>query len=189
MLSRRNLLKIFGIGAAAATTGKIAERVEAVEEVLPKQKKISQLKVPVAPVNHAIKADRTVLAGNDSYFMKQETAARGEILSLEAESSTGYPCTVKTQENDEAPIGLLLNDVVCIDYIRQNHWTYDQVPSGGKVSVMSRGTIITTVSGDPSPGDACLSWGGVMNPYKGVQVGRFLSGKDEDGFAQIELDI
>jgi hypothetical protein len=104
------------------------------------------------------------------------------------------------------PAGLLLNDVVNLDLTRTHiNWHQDQVQLGGKVTVLKQGFVVTNViigtptAGAPAYYDASgfltatdPSTGGLSGPAgwaKEMQVGRFQTIKDADGYAKVEINI
>ncbi len=93
------------------------------------------------------------------------------------------------------PAGILVTNVVDIDLTRQILNPYkDENIVGGKVALVRRGQIeIDNITGTPSPGDSAYynASGNLQptNPTNGTIVGRFISGKDSDGFAKVEINI
>lgn len=93
-------------------------------------------------------------------------------------------------------LGVLLNEMVDIDQTKQHiNWHKDQVQKGGKVSVMTQGWVVTDKLHDaPTAGaNAFVTNSGHFITTAGeggnILVGRFLSGKDEDGYAKIEINL
>ena len=149
----------------------------------------------------ALKADRFIDADDISFFMPGTGEAgyfvvhntSGSGAALDQDDATVALPTVSV--SGTKPAGLLLNDVVDIDLTRLhiNHHK-DEVPVGSKVRLLRRGwTVTNAVSGTPTAGDpAYYEVGGKLratNPTNGVIVGRFLSSKDEDGYAKVEINI
>ncbi len=151
----------------------------------------------------ALRPDRVEVITDLSYFMN-ETAERG-ILVVHDGGGSGAAmdqseATVKipTAVTDQ-PAGLLLNDVVNIDLTRQHiNYDKDEVQQGGKVLLLRRGTVVTDqISGTPVIGEqahfAIGTSGGflVTNGESSAsdQVGRWLSTKDSDGYANVEINI
>ena len=94
----------------------------------------------------------------------------------------------------EKPVGLLLNDVVDLDLTRQHiNYAKDEVQKGGKVAVLRVGTVVTDqISGTITMGDpAHFGADGkiVGSVTTSLQVGRFLSKKDADGYAKVAINI
>ena len=99
------------------------------------------------------------------------------------------------------PVGILLNDVVNKDLTRTHLNQYkDEVQKGGKVTVMTRGWVVTSnITGTPSAGDVAYvddsTAGNVGNASdlgysSGVlAIGRFMSGKDADGYAKLYVNL
>ena len=163
----------------------------------------------------ALRPDRVEHLTDLSYFMN-ETAERGIVVIHDTGGSGAAMddsnAKVKIPGADQllsgtVPVGLLLNDVVNLDLTRQHiNYAKDEVQQGGKVLLLRRGTVVTDqVSGTPAIGQAayinCLgqvsanaqngtnedngNTGQTVTP----KVGRFLSVKDADGFAKVEINI
>ena len=103
------------------------------------------------------------------------------------------PATTVSGKN---PAGLLLNDVVNLDLTRQHiNFHKDEVQQGNKVLLLRRGTVVTDqISGTPTVGaKAYFVVGGTISASNqdsvSTQVGRFLSVKDADGYAKVEINI
>ena len=70
----------------------------------------------------------------------------------------------------------------------------DEVQKGGKVTILRKGYVVTNViDGTPSAGDAAyaMNYGtaGNISTSGTYQIGRFLSSKDEDGYAKVEVNL
>ncbi len=139
----------------------------------------------------------------DISFFMNVVATRGLIVvhdgvgSGEALDDAASTVAVPTGQapSTTKPAGLLLNDVVNIDQTRQHiNWHQDEVQLGGKVCLLRRGWVVTdSISGTPSAGDtAYYTNAGLVTPTDPgscPKVGRFLSKKDVDGFAKVEINI
>lgn len=115
------------------------------------------------------------------------------------------------------PAGLLLNDMVNKD-LTQTHINVhkDEVQLGGKVAVLRRGVVVTNVidsADEPGAGSGAFYTaqnftGGLgttvsqfvlttdrptdlanATDWNDQRVGTFLSGKDEDGYAKVEINL
>jgi len=138
------------------------------------------------------------------FFMNQ-TAERGAIVSL----STGGSGTAvehasnlvvyRSSASGAVPLGVLFNDVVNKDLTRQelNHMV-NEVQLGSKVHIEVDCVVATNMitSGvSPAAGDAAYlaADGRVTNVNTGAiaspLVGRFLSSKDEDGYAKVRVNL
>jgi hypothetical protein len=102
---------------------------------------------------------------------------------------TGTPSGTK-------PAGLLLNDVVSYDLTRQHlNWYRDEIPVGGKATVLRQGQVLTNflASGQaPTAGaDAYYDGSGYLTTVStnSVKVGRFLGVKDADGYIKVDINI
>ena len=99
------------------------------------------------------------------------------------------------------PVGILLNDVVNLDLTRQHiNYHKDEVQKGGKVTLLQVGQVTTNfVLGNPSGGQVAYvgNSGYLQNTSPSTldddehthKVGRFLSGKDSDGYAKVAINI
>lgn len=157
----------------------------------------------------ALKSDRSVLDTDISFFMN-EAATRGGIASLSTGGSGAAMdqgealVTYAALPSGKVPVGLLLNDMVNIDLTRQHlNQHKDEVQKGGKVTLLRKGYVVTNAleGTDPSAGDAAyvahsgnLATSDLSNDDTDADgstrvVGRFLSGKDQDGYAKVYIDL
>lgn len=149
----------------------------------------------------ALKADRHELLTDMSFFLTGTTGNRGCIVihstggsgaAMDQASAVVAFVTAATHPSS-SPAGLLLNDVVNYDLTRQHiNWHKDEVQLGGKVLLLRRGWVVTNnVSGTPSAGDKAYydNAGNLNTTANGPAVGRFLSAKDADGYAKVDINI
>jgi len=149
----------------------------------------------------ALKPDRNELYTDVSFFMNT-VAERGGIVTHQtggvgAAMDDANAVVAAPAAATEKPAGLLLNDVVDIDLTRQHmNWYKDEVQKGNKVTLLRRGFVTTnrlTVAAAPAAGDvAYFDVGGLLTQdvaAGSVAVGRFLSGKDADGYAKVDINI
>lgn len=123
-------------------------------------------------------------AGGGSGAAMDNANAKVKVLSTEGSASGTLPA------------GVLINDVVNKD-LTQTHLNFDkdEVQAGGKVTVMRKGWVVTNaVSGTPTIGAKAyyndLSEFTTSSTANGsIQVGRFLSKLDADGYAKVYVDI
>ena len=165
----------------------------------------------------ALKGDRNIWAdGYNLDFFMNVTSERGIIVvhntagsgaSMDDGSATVVIPTGGASGTN--PAGLLLCDVVNLDLTRQHlNQHLEEVQKGSKVPLLRHGWVVTNMikSGDsPTAGqdafyysDGTLS---VTNPQAGAtssdqgvnylqqKVGKFLSSKDADGYAKVEINI
>lgn len=156
----------------------------------------------------ALKADRIETSTDISFFMNT-TGTRGGVVSFSSSGSgvsmddanavVAYPGSNSSGIN---PAGLLLNDVVNYDLTRQHiNWHKDEVQIGSKVTLLRRGQVTTNniVAGvSPSAGNPAYvgASGNLTTATSGqfvggafVPVGTFLSAKDADGYAKVDINI
>ena len=103
----------------------------------------------------------------------------------------------------DSPVGILLNDVVNKDLTRTHlNQHKDEVQLGGKVTVLRKGYVVTnSIEGTPAAGDIAYvhNNGNISNGASiavatlvgsgNLAIGRFLSSKDEDGYAKVEVNL
>jgi uncharacterized protein (UPF0297 family) len=153
----------------------------------------------------ALKSDRYELQTDISFFYNEGTATRGGVVVHDtAGSGAAMDQGVNLVKYAAAtsasrPVGILLNDVVNKDLTRTHlNQHKDEVQKGGKVTVLRKGYVVTnSLTGSVSAGDpayAChVNAGNLRADSPGssgvLQVGRFLSTKDEDGYAKVEVNL
>ena len=139
----------------------------------------------------------------DLSFCMNATAERGIIVvhstggsGAAMDDSNAKVIAPATTVSGKNPAGLLLNDVVNLDLTRQHiNFHKDEVQQGNKVLLLRRGTVVTDqISGTPTVGaKAYFVVGGTISASNqdsvSTQVGRFLSVKDADGYAKVEINI
>ncbi len=151
----------------------------------------------------ALKGDRNYNEFVDISFFMETTGEKGGIVLVDSAGSgasmdnsaavVAYPTGQGPSGTN--PAGLLLNDVVNYDLTRQHINKHrDEVQVGSKVTVLRRGTVVTNyVSGTPSVGRAYYNSLGQLtddnDSGNAVQVGRFLSTVDDDGYLKVEINI
>lgn len=163
----------------------------------------------------ALKADRTELDVDISFFYNEGTATRGGIVVIDtvgsgaamdqARAKVKYASVVPASK----PVGVLLNDVVNLDLTRQHiNWHKDEVQKGGKVTLLKKGTIVTDMVDIAAPNHGSTVTAGQVayassgtagyftNQYthahakpNQLAVGRFLSTKDDDGYYKIDINL
>ena len=156
----------------------------------------------------ALKSDRNELQTDISFFMN-EVATRGGVVSL----NTGGSGAAMDQgaalvnyapqgpgASGKVPMGILLNDMVNLDLTRQHiNQHKDEVQKGGKVTILRKGYVVTNnIEGtEPSAGDLAypahsgnIAKTDIIDDSAGTpSIGRFLSGKDEDGYYKVEVNL
>ena len=145
----------------------------------------------------ALKPDRVEHLTDLSFFM-DEIGTRGQIVTHSSDGSgasmdDANAKVIKATATGQNPAGLLLNDVVDIDLTRQHiNFAKDEVQKGGKVLLLRRGTVVTdNVAGTPAAGaKAYFTTDAKITSAAGsVQIGRFLSAEDADGYAKVEINL
>jgi hypothetical protein len=154
----------------------------------------------------ALKADRIHVDSQIDYFMN-ETAERGGIVSVSTAGSGAAMdqaqqlATYKAVASGVLPLGVLMCDVVNNDLTRvHENWHKEEVQIGGKVTIWNKCTVVTNrIVGTPTAGSlAYVGPSGLLAgaPYQTddtggarTPVGRFLSTKDEEGFAKVSINL
>ncbi len=150
----------------------------------------------------ALKPDRIEAYTDISYFMNTVAERGGVVVHLtsgsgvsmdDANAVVSYPTGVLAGTK---PAGLLLNDVVNLDLTRQHiNWYRDEVQVGGKVTLLRQGQATTNVVAtgvSPTAGaDAYYDLSGKLTTVStdSTKVGRFLGGKDSDGYVKVDINI
>ena len=149
----------------------------------------------------ALKPDRVEHLTDISFFKNDAVAERGIVVAHSTGGSGAAMDDALAQVADvsatgDLAAGLLLNDVVNLDLTRQHYNMHkDEVQLGGKVTLLRRGTVVTDqVSGTPVIGEAAhfAADGRLITSSQGtdsMQVGRWLSVLDADGYAKCEINI
>ena len=155
----------------------------------------------------ALKSDRFELQTDISFFC-DTVLTRGDVVVMNDGTGSGAAmdqgvALVKAEAGDagSVPAGILLNDVVNKDLTRTHlNQHKDEVQKGGKVTVLRKGYVVTNAIDSnvtPSVGDVAylseLESGKISNvsanSYSNLVVGRFLSAKDADGYAKVEVNL
>lgn len=151
----------------------------------------------------ALKGDFVLHAPEDGTFYMNVTAERG-LLVIHDGSGSGAALdqaaafvAVPTGQAPSTtyPAGMLMCDVVDYDLTKTHENFYkNEVQKGGKVQLMRHGWAVTNkVSGTPTAGQTAFYTNAGLftptDPTNGIKVGRFLSAKDADGYAKVEVNI
>ena len=157
----------------------------------------------------ALKADRYEESTDISFF-SSVTGVRGMVVCLDAAALAGASgagmdqgentCSPQAAAVTDVPVGIMLNDVVNKDLTRTHLNQFkDEVQLGGKVTVMTRGWVVTNnVTGTPKAGDlayASETIGEVSTVAAtaagsgNLALGRFMSRKDADGYAKVYINL
>jgi hypothetical protein len=154
----------------------------------------------------ALKADRIHVDSQIDFFMN-EVAERGGIVSVSTTGSgaamdqAAQLCTYKAAASGVLPLGVLMCDMVNNDLTRMHeNWHKEEVQIGGKVTIWNKCTVVTNrIVGTPTAGQVAytgpsgLISGGVYSTDStggaGTAIGRFLSTKDEDGYAKVSINL
>lgn len=154
----------------------------------------------------ALKADRNEIQHDVSFYWGGTVANRGGIAVHGATAGSG--AAMDQGENiatyqavgssvSGVPLGVLMNDVVNKDLTRTHLNIYkNEVQLGGKVTILRKGYVVTNmVDGSPVAGDSAYVSKTTAGNFtatvgSGVhKVGRFLTSKDADGYAKVEVNL
>ena len=154
----------------------------------------------------ALKPDRQIDANELGYYMNA-VANPGVIASISTASSgqnldsTANVAVVAASSSGQAPLGVLLDEVVNLDLTRvPTNWHKSQANIGDKVSIMRRGWVVTDcLAGAPTAGQhAVLASSGCIEGVTDLNVhdhllqpviGHFVSGPDHLGFARVYIEL
>ena len=148
----------------------------------------------------ALRPTRNEFLTDLSFFMN-ETSERGVMCVASTQGSGAAmdqsEAAVKVASAvGDKPVGLLLNDVVDLDLTRQhNNYDQDEMQKGGKVLLLRAGFVVTDqISGAITLGDAAHfvddgRFCSAAASSHSAQVGRWLSKKDSDGYAKLQINI
>ena len=153
-----------------------------------------------------MKADRNELDVDISFFYNEGTAEKGQVVVLDTVGSGAAmdqaqsKVKIAAATNALFPVGILLNDVGNLDLTRQHiNWHKDEVQKGGKVAILKKGYVVTNkISGTPAAGVAAFVDDGTagniatdaeVTDGKKIMIGRFMSTKDADGYAKVEINL
>jgi hypothetical protein len=146
----------------------------------------------------ALKPDRVEHLTDLSFFL-DEVAERGKFLIVSTAGSGAAmddsAAMAAVATGSGSPLGLLLNDVVNLDLTRQHiNFAKDEVQKGSKVLILRRGTVVTDqieTGKSPTAGSVAYykSSGELTTDVDSQPVGLFLSSKDADGYAKVEINV
>lgn len=144
------------------------------------------------------------VGGRIDFFMN-ETAERGGVVVFStagsgvAEDQANAVVTYAVNPSGKKPVGILVCDVVNIDLTRQSLNKYkEEVQIRSKVTIVEEGEVVTNmlvpgitiVAGDTT----YLGPSGLLTNVNGgseatPKVGRFMSRKDENGYAKFNANL
>lgn len=149
----------------------------------------------------ALKPDRYEMQTDISFFMN-EVAERGGVATLvtggsgAAMDQSQALVSYAVNASGKAPIGVLLNDMVNVDLTRYKLNKYkNEVQKGGKVTLLRKGYVVTNmVQGTPTAGGKVYpgqsgNFATTDVDTGGTVIGSFLSSKDQDGYAKVEVNL
>lgn len=150
----------------------------------------------------ALKSDRIEAYTDISFFCNDTTAERGGVMVFStlgsgvAMDDSAAVVTYSANQSGKVPAGLLLNDVVNLDLTRQHiNWHKDEVQTGSKVTLLRQGQVTTNLIVDGvTPGVGSGAYVGASGylttvSTNSVKVGTFLSSKDSDGYAKVDINL
>lgn len=152
----------------------------------------------------ALKGDRDERGQEITFFMN-ETASRGGVVVLSTAGSgaaldSASNLVTYTYTSGCMPMGILMQDMVDVDQTKYHINQYkDEAQKGSKVRVLNEGWVVTNMiypGQTPAAGGIAYTsasgyiastkiWGDASNQ----SIGRFLSKKDEDGYAKVYVKL
>lgn len=152
-----------------------------------------------------LRPDRSHLDSLIDYFMN-ETATRGGVVvqstvgSGSAMDNSSQLATYAENPSGKTPLGVLMTDVVNLDLIRQHiNQHKEEVNQGQKVTIWSKCVVTTDMildSETPAVNTAAylahsgkLAASDQIGGGEDLRVGRWLSSKDEDGYAKVSVNL
>ena len=150
----------------------------------------------------ALKSDRIEAYTDISFFCNDAAAERGGVVVFSTLGSGvsmddgNAVVTYAADQSGKVPAGLWLNDVVSLDLTRQHiNWHKDEVQTGSKVTLLRQGQVTTNlIVAGVTPGVGSSAYVGASGylttvSTNSVKVGTFLSSKDSDGYAKIDINL
>lgn len=152
-----------------------------------------------------LKSDRIHVDSMIDYFM-DEVATRGGVVvqstvgSGAAMDQSQQLATYAAAPSGKSPLGVLMCDMVNLDLTRQHkNFHKEEVQKGDKVTIWNKCTVVTNMiipGQTPTAGSkAYLGHSGylaaqdVIGGGSDLVVGRWLSSKDEDGWAKVSINL
>lgn len=153
----------------------------------------------------ALKPKRTHIQSNIDFFM-DEVAECGGVVVASTVASGAFTddatalVTYTTSPSGKNPVGVLMQDMVNYDLTRQHiNFHKDEVQKGGKVCIWQKGNVVTNkIYPGQTPAvnkKAYLGPSGLLlagpgtNTHTHPVVGDWLSSKDEDGYAEVSINL
>ena len=153
----------------------------------------------------ALKPDRIESHTDISFFMNA-VAERGVVVVAATGTASsnvgasmddaGALAEVAATATSRNPLGVLLNDVKDYDLTKQHiNWYKDEVQKGGKVTLLRQGQVTTDAIASVTPKAGETAYVAANGNLSNAQatgasaVGMFLSAKDSDGYAKVDINI
>ena len=160
----------------------------------------------------ALKGDRQEITHDVTFFNNDTTAERGGIVTISTVGSgaaldqAAAVVTYATAISGKCPVGMLLNDIVNVNQAKYHvNFHKNESQTGSKCVIMTEGWATTNMlipGVAPTAGAVAVlsqsgligistSAGVVASDYTtgNARIGRFMSGKDEDGYAKIYVKL
>lgn len=162
----------------------------------------------------ALKGDRFEGIHDIKHFMN-EVAERGGVASVSTAGSgsaldqSANLVTYKASGSGAKPVGILLNDMVNKDQTRTHiNYQKNEIQKGGKVTLLKQGWVVTNyihpqvtpaggetayvgasgyITNLSTAGGAIAS--GAAEASRVLAIGEFETGKDEDGYATVFVNL
>lgn len=141
----------------------------------------------------------------DNSFYSNAVATKGGIVTIatvgsgQAMDLAGAVATYAAAQSGKVPLGVLLEDVVNEDLTdKSQNYAKTTVQLGGKLTYAYQGIVVTNmIAPNITPALNDIGYlagsGYITNVNSGVantpKVGKFLSTKDEDGYAKFKVEL
>lgn len=160
----------------------------------------------------SLKPDRQVISTDISFFNNDTSSAQSTTVAVRggvvfvstvgsgaAMDSSVAVVTYPAEPSGKSPVGIMLNDMVNLDLTRQHINFYkDEMQTGSKCTIMDKGWVVTDwiyPGTTPAAGNtAYAAHSGYISPSRATSgqwpaIGKFLSAKNEDGFAKVSVNL
>jgi len=116
-----------------------------------------------------------------------------EIAKFESDMQGGQYSIVRPGSHSGQPIGILLNDVVHVDFKRENvNWHRDEVALGSKVQILQDGWVTVGEFSKPVQVGEPMYYdnaGRLTTAATGKPIGIAMSSSDDEGFVKVKVQL
>lgn len=151
----------------------------------------------------ALRGQRHELDSDISFFMNEVAERGGFVCASTLGSGAALDqnqalATYAAAPSGKTVLGVLMSEMVNLDLTRQKENVHkEEVQKGGKVTIWTKGWVVTNMiypGHTPTAGSkAYIAHSGLVGSADVVGcnevVGKFLSSKDEDGYAKVSFNL